>query len=230
LLSSLHFLPIFNTQKARKSLRRDLKAISNDLLFTLTSSFVSSLPGANANISVERPLITFHQRKAHGTCSRPRHKRSRPLGKAANWAFPTLLNRNVEPDLATMICLKPVRLQHLFPRHLPGYGAQEQPVIYSFIIPFFDEFLVTWQCLRIYFTVQNVHIYAGHFVFGEQKNLLRNRTIYSRDLLEGRPLNKQDFSCLTSFRDPVARVISCYYSRFVQEGPGGVGRLVPMHE
>jgi hypothetical protein len=195
-MSSFQVLPIFNTQKAQKSLRRHLKATSNDLLFTLASSFVSSpLPGANANISLERPLFFFHQRKTRGMSVRA-----------------TLWDMALKNNLSSFIpCFDGVPcdttvLSNLFYAGHFIRGEQKDLLANRTFTggrpPNEQDFVV----------------YAGHFVFGEQKNLLRNHAFFAG---EGRP-PKQDFSCLTFFRDPVERVISCYYFRFIQEGNGGL--------
>lgn len=58
-------------------------------------------------------------------------------------------------------------------------------------------------------------IYAGHFVWGEQRELSR-RSVF--DPATGTWHNpRHNASCLTMFRDPVSRLESCYYYRFVQE-------------
>ncbi len=60
-------------------------------------------------------------------------------------------------------------------------------------------------------------IYAGHFVWGEQRELSR-RSVF--DPATGTWHNpRHNASCLTMFRDPVSRLESCYYFRFVQVGP-----------
>ena len=59
-------------------------------------------------------------------------------------------------------------------------------------------------------------IYAGHFVWGEQRELSR-RSVF--DPATGTWHNpRHNASCLTMFRDPVSRLESCYYYRFVQVG------------
>ncbi|KAL4423827.1 hypothetical protein ABPG75_001128 [Micractinium tetrahymenae] len=58
-------------------------------------------------------------------------------------------------------------------------------------------------------------IYAGHFYWGEQRELSRQSSF---DPATGTWHNpRHSASCLTVFRDPVARLESCYYYRFVQE-------------
>ena len=52
-------------------------------------------------------------------------------------------------------------------------------------------------------------VYAGHFPWGVQKEFQRHAS--------GIAPNKTHFSCITMFRDPIARIISCYYYRFVNE-------------
>ncbi|KAL4423826.1 hypothetical protein ABPG75_001127 [Micractinium tetrahymenae] len=58
-------------------------------------------------------------------------------------------------------------------------------------------------------------IYAGHFYWGEQRELSRRSSF---DPAAGTWHNpRHNASCLTMFRDPVSRLESCYYFRFVQE-------------
>ena len=51
-------------------------------------------------------------------------------------------------------------------------------------------------------------LYAGHFTHEETKNLLY--------LDSNNQLTKRNFSCITQFRNPIQRVESCYYYRYIQ--------------
>ena len=51
-------------------------------------------------------------------------------------------------------------------------------------------------------------LFAGHFTHDEAKNLLY--------LDSQNHLTKRNFSCVTQFRNPIKRVESCYYYRYIQ--------------
>ena len=56
-------------------------------------------------------------------------------------------------------------------------------------------------------------VYGGHFPYTDTKNLLRHVPL--DPALQYKQTH--NFSCITIFRDPVDRVESCYYYRFVQD-------------
>jgi hypothetical protein len=72
-------------------------------------------------------------------------------------------------------------------------------------------------------------VIAGHFGFGETANLPRAYAVADRFVGKrwSQPPAHANFSCFTVFRDPVARLESCYYYRFVYEL--GIGSISPRH-
>ncbi|PSC70625.1 galactosylceramide sulfotransferase [Micractinium conductrix] len=71
----------------------------------------------------------------------------------------------------------------------------------------------TFPNCEVYHIETPAAVYAAHFPWGEQRILAR----HSR-FVEGRWHNPRlRASCLTMFREPMARLESCYYYRFIQE-------------
>lgn len=73
-------------------------------------------------------------------------------------------------------------------------------------------------------------IYAGHFYWGEQRELARRAKFQSAGAHWRNP--QFNASCLTMFRDPISRLESCYYFRFIQVrrccACVGAGRVLPL--
>lgn len=127
------------------------------------ASFIKSpLPFQNLNISVNNPVVLFHQRKAGGSSLRS------VLFKAS----------------------QQLNLSHF----IPCYGS----------VP----------CDTYTFKGSRNAIYAGHFPIQEVKHLLRHVPMHS----DFSSIQKHNFTCLSNFRDPVARVESCFYFRFLSRG------------
>lgn len=62
-------------------------------------------------------------------------------------------------------------------------------------------------------------LYAGHLGWGERRNLARTGSLDVRTARWSTP--QQRASCLTLFREPIARLESCYYYRFVNKRMAG---------
>ena len=57
-------------------------------------------------------------------------------------------------------------------------------------------------------------VYGGHYPYFERKNLLRRVPIDPKYAVP----QVASFSCVTMFREPIERVESCYYFRFLNRG------------
>jgi hypothetical protein len=57
-------------------------------------------------------------------------------------------------------------------------------------------------------------IYAGHFSISEVRHILRHVSMDNE--FSGK--QRHNFTCITNFRDPISRVESCFYYRFVTRG------------
>lgn len=84
-------------------------------------------------------------------------------------------------------------------------AAQELNV--SYFIPCYGSV----PCDTYSFKGNRSAIYAGHFPIQEVRHLLRHVPMHD----DFSSIQKHNFTCLSSFRDPVARVESCFYFRFM---------------
>lgn len=81
---------------------------------------------------------------------------------------------------------------------------------HSYFIPCYSPV----PCDTYSFKNTRAAIYAGHFSISEVKHLLRHVPMES----EFTHRQKHNFTCLTNFRDPISRVESCFYFRFMTRG------------
>ncbi|PSC73525.1 sulfotransferase family [Micractinium conductrix] len=131
----------------------------------LVESFVTApTPARNTNVSLDAPLIFFHQRKTAGTSMR-RAIRRIALGSRQPFYIPC--NQGVHCDTY----------------HIGNASAKA--------------------------------FYAGHFYWGELRELSRRAKFLPPGAHWDDPRHRA--SCFTIFREPLARMESCYYYRFIQE-------------
>ena len=81
-------------------------------------------------------------------------------------------------------------------------------------MPYFIPCSPPVSCDTYSFTNTSAAIYAGHFSISEVKHLLRHVPLESA--LHTR--QRHNVTCLTNFREPLSRVESCFYYRFIRKG------------